>query len=172
MERSGWPGSSGNAARSVELEPPGEGLYLGWAGRREGIPGRCTEARSVGHVKGAVKKQAGVGSHRKESWWAEGPKGQGQRPGRHRALLRGLARLRANCRGHSAFLLDPIAILSRSEAQVAKPMWHRVRRQSSRPAWPHTLPLRCVTPDKLPYGSGQERHLHQRWQEDSGSRFP
>lgn len=44
MERSGWPGSSGNEARSVELEPRGEGLNFGWVGSREGIPGRCTEA--------------------------------------------------------------------------------------------------------------------------------
>lgn len=99
-------------------------------------------------MKGAVKKQVGMGSHRRESWWAEDPEGQGQRPGRHRVLLRGTACLRANCRGHSTFLLDPVAVLSRSEAQISKPVWHRVPRQSSKPAWLHTLPIRCVMLDK------------------------
>lgn len=77
MERSGWPGSSGNAARSVELEPPGEGLYLGWAGRREGIPGRCTEARIGRSCERGRKETSWCGEPQKGELVGRGPQRAG-----------------------------------------------------------------------------------------------
>lgn len=67
MERSGWPGSSGNEARSVELEPRGEGLNFGSVRRKEGIPGRYTEA--------GIGRSCERGS-KETSWYGEPQKGE------------------------------------------------------------------------------------------------